>query len=152
MGYTHYWDGQGSKRDASKFANFAKVAKRAIELAISRGIELGDAWGENVPKIDDTIVAFNGVGEDSHESCIIEPEQTGFEFCKTAYKPYDVVVVAVLVLYKHFFPEIVLSSDGELGDLIDGVILAGEALGEDLEIFQDNRRNFGVRKAVAITA
>jgi hypothetical protein len=35
-----------------------------------------------------------------------------FEFCKTNHKPYDLLVVATLVLYKYHFPEVGISSDG----------------------------------------
>lgn len=135
MGYTHYWNGNGSKRDVSKFAEFSTVARIAIDLATSRGIELGDLMGEGgEPEVTEKRVAFNGVGDDSHESFVVTPDQTDFEFCKTNYKPYDVVVVAVLVLFKHFFPEIKFSSDGDLSELAEGVALASEALGETLAL------------------
>lgn len=148
MGYTHYWRGNGSNRDAGKFAEFAQVAKIAIDLAISRGIELADAMGEGTPEVNDSIVAFNGVGDDSHESCVVAPDQADFEFCKTNHKPYDVVVVAVLVLYKYFFPEITFSSDGDLEELFDGAALASEALGKNLDIFIEGK-GFGVMAAAA---
>ena len=149
MGYTHYWNGNGSKRDVSKFAEFSTVARIAIDLATSRGIELGDFMGEGgEPEVNEKRIAFNGIGDDSHESFVVTPEQTDFEFCKTNYKPYDVVVVAVLVLYKYFFPEIRFSSDGDLGELQEGVELASEALGKNLEVFEDEENDgFGVQEA-----
>lgn len=144
MGYTHYWNGKGSKRDASKFAEFSTVARIAIDLATSRGIELGDLMGEGgEPEVNEKRVAFNGVGDDSHESFVVTPDQTDFEFCKTNYKPYDVVVVAVLVLFKHFFPEIKFSSDGDLSELAEGVALASEALGKTL-VLRRGREGYDV--------
>jgi microcompartment protein CcmK/EutM len=137
MGYTHYWERRsGVDHDAAKFADFARVAAIVVELATKRGIKIGDALGEGKPyEINGQRIALNGVGAESHESFVIargSSEFSGSDFCKTNEKPYDVVVVAILVLYKHLFPDVVFSSDGDLADLQAGLALVREALGVDL--------------------
>lgn len=133
MGYTHYWERQTGEHDAAKFGEFARVAAIVVELATKRGVKIGDALGEGKPYvINEQKIALNGVGAESHESFVLTRVSSGFEFCKTNEKPYDVVVVAILVLYKHFFPEVVFSSDGGLADLQAGLALVREALGVDL--------------------
>jgi microcompartment protein CcmK/EutM len=102
MGYTHYWERRsGVDHDAAKFADFARVAAIVVELATKRGIKIGDALGEGKPyEINGQRIALNGVGAESHESFVIargSSEFSGSDFCKTNEKPYDVVVVDVVV-------------------------------------------------------
>ena len=48
----------------------------------------------------------------------------GFDFTKTAYKPYDMVVTASLLLLKKELGEgVEITSDGELADWKSGVLL-----------------------------
>ena len=55
----------------------------------------------------------------------------GFEFCKTAYKPYDLIVTAVLSLAKYYFKDdIDIGSDGGNSDWDDGVKLACKSTGK----------------------
>jgi hypothetical protein len=144
MGSTHYWRRGRSTHDAAKFAELAKVAQKVVDLATGRGIEIGDALGEGKsPTITDEVISLNGVGRDSHESFVVSLKPDEFDFCKTNQKPYDDVVVAILVLYKHFFPGIEFSSDGSLGELQAGLELAKEALGCDL-VLTKGRTSFEV--------
>ena len=63
--------------------------------------------------VNDHMVSFNGVEDDSHETCQITKQPTKFEFCKTARKPYDKVVVEVLKAARKACPSMELSSDGD---------------------------------------
>ncbi len=61
-----------------------------------------------------------------------EDEETGlyFEFCKTAYKPYDLAVNCFLVIAKHYLKEkIKVSSDGEMKDWNDSMKICQENFG-----------------------
>jgi hypothetical protein len=54
------------------------------------------------------------VEEDGHETFYISPRYTKeWNFCKTARKPYDTVVVAFLVMLNDVNPDFTWSSDGE---------------------------------------
>ena len=57
---------------------------------------------------------FNGKGDNAHEPFIF-PGESGFNFCKTAYKPYDTVVVACLFVARDYFApdQLEIASDGE---------------------------------------
>src|SRR6266851_323091 len=60
-----------------------------------------------------------------------------FAFCKTAYRPYDVVVTALLILAKRHFGEAIrIASDGEDRDWEDGRILAAVACGDWAQYFR----------------
>lgn len=111
MGYTHYW------RIHKPFSNDAWVAftKDVANVFANTKIPLANAYGnqDTQPLIGETGIEFNGVEEDSHESCSITRYASGFSFCKTAYKPYDAVVVEVLKLARKHNPSIELSSDGD---------------------------------------
>jgi hypothetical protein len=71
---------------------------------------------------------FNGLYEDGHETFIVEqiykPEDwetpcpregnKWFNFCKTAYKPYDLCVTACLIILKHYLKDnFLVYSDGD---------------------------------------
>lgn len=69
------------------------------------------------------MIQFNGTGDEAHETFTIEQSYMGtfkqwkgnklFEFCKTARKEYDTVVVACLIILKHHFGnDVVVQSDG----------------------------------------
>lgn len=77
-------------------------------------IKGGDGTGR--PIISNSEIRFNGdasKGED-HETFVLEKNGSGFQFCKTARKPYDRYVKAVLLVAKAVAPAAVeISSDGD---------------------------------------
>jgi hypothetical protein len=139
MGYTHYWTFKSIKRGATKHtnANYAKAI--AACQRIVRTYNLG--------RVDETRLAgvtahtepgsyagvtFNGTGDLSHEPFILRDyfnHNSASNFCKTARKPYNVVVVACLVVLKHFLKDqVTVSSDGNAQDWHDGLLLAQKIL------------------------
>lgn len=56
-----------------------------------------------------------------------------FNCCKTAYRPYDLAVTAVLIALKHHFPKCKVSTDGEEKDWLDGKILCNNILGYGMD-------------------
>ena len=76
----------------------------------------------------------------SHETFVItrvstpntysKEEQSSFNFCKTAGKPYDLMVTACLLLYKFYFPKVELSSDGTAEDWKTAVTFIGNVFPE----------------------
>lgn len=108
MSYTHYMNNKPAFTDA-QWATFTTSVKKIF--ATSK-VPLAGPNGSGKPIVNNTAVSFNGVGEDSHETCYISKEPMDFEFCKTAEKPYDSVVVEVYKLVKRILPTTQLSSDG----------------------------------------
>jgi hypothetical protein len=127
MGYTHYWNQTRDFTD-DEWGTICARAENVID-------EYEDilCYEEDEPKrkpeVSKTCVRFNGKGEDGHETFYLprkqeprspwhtSPEEEGtFHFCKTAYKPYDAAVVAVLIEVRDVAPgAITLSSDGDPG-------------------------------------
>lgn len=71
--------------------------------------------GKGEPKITDVVVAFNGcqAKNEDCESCYLELDYGGFQFCKTGRKPYDTAVWVCLLCFKYYFGEnMEISSDG----------------------------------------
>ncbi len=139
MGYTHSWRRPRALDFAAFMAASADCAKVA-ELAAARGIELAGWDGSGEPTFEPAIVAFNGLGEASHETfavpCVsdarehegMEPEGMVFEFCKTNRKPYDAAVTACLLVLKHHLGDAILvTSNGGIGEWQAGIELAAEA-------------------------
>lgn len=108
-------------------------------------VEIGDGMGKGrCPEFNIDRIYFNGVGKDSHETLCIqrddkkmpdwmkkewEQEKKIFYFCKTAYKPYDLLVVATLILYKkHFEKTVKIVSDGDKEDFEEGLKLVNNTL------------------------
>lgn len=134
MGYTHYFTKTAADRDDSlRFEMFARGARTIIEYATTYdNIQIADAMGGDLGKweISDEVVAFNGYGADSHESFHWDAKGSGFNFCKTAYKPYDAVVTACLIHLKDVYGDLVdIGSDGSWADWQDGARLYRNATG-----------------------
>lgn len=136
MGYTHYWNIKEAIAPI-KFEEWSKGVRLIADTAIEAGVALGDGMGEGVPVIDETVVALNGVGGQSHETFSIRLGDIGSDFCKTAQKPYDAVVTASLIHAKVIFGKsIALSSDGSWDDWQMGRVLYETVFGvEPLGVF-----------------
>ena len=95
MGYTRYW--KRTEEPLSK--DFLADVNRVIQDAARYGIAIRGCDGTGLPEIELDRVCFNGnanADKDlSHETFILD-DDTGFNFCKTARKPYDYVVRTVL--------------------------------------------------------
>lgn len=110
MGYTHYWEFVGKRPGVLEVS---KILRPLIEHGFKNDI-LGN-W-EGKKRINYT--AFNGLKPESCETFRPISEDS---FCKTNYKPYDSYVIAALFrLKKEYGNRIVLSSDGNEGDLFYG--------------------------------
>lgn len=116
MGYTHCWNEKHVGKE--RWRKF----KGAVQEMIDRhNQELPIDWeydeADKPPQVDDNCVRFNGRGDDGHETFMIERLGRGqFEFCKTARKPYDVYVVACLILLHHYKPQFTWRSDGDTAE------------------------------------
>lgn len=131
MGYTHYVDRQPNEVPVEEWKLFSDGCNRLFALAKARGIALAHEYDEptSAPLADDSIVFFNGVADEGHETFVIERvDRSDFSFTKTARKPYDVVVTAALAYLDTILPTIfAVSSDGDAEDWEAGVELAAEA-------------------------
>lgn len=123
MGYSHYWNIKEELTPA-QFKEWADGVKIIVEIATEAGIKLGNGLGFDAPRIEETYVAFNGVGGEGHETFTIALDDTGFNFCKTGEKPYDTVVTASLILLKATLGEnVIVSSDGNWSNWEGGILL-----------------------------
>jgi hypothetical protein len=87
-----------------------------------------DDWQKPIGKISH----YNRYGKPVYNN----PEEVGlyFEFCKTAYKPYDLAVIICLIIAKHYLTDqIVVSSDGRLDNWKDGMLICQKILGYGLD-------------------
>jgi hypothetical protein len=122
LGYTSYWNNQPKEHNQAKWDMFLGAVKH-VASDLPDEVVLGDWDGEGgEPLFSKNVIRFNGVGEMSHETFSIyrkpKPEQREFDFCKTARKPYDLMVCATLSLYWHFFKDegVKIDSDGDKSD------------------------------------
>jgi hypothetical protein len=123
VGYTHYWTIKQEITPA-QFKEWTEGVKVIVETAIEAGIPLGNGLGFDAPNIDETLVALNGVGAGGHETFGIRLGDEGFDFCKTAEKPYDAVVTASLIHAKKIFGDAIeIKSDGNWDDWDSGKVL-----------------------------
>ena len=152
MGYTHYTDRiVGNHGTAEMFGKLALDAKLICEHAQSIGIRLAGPFGEmgTSPEFTEGYFAFNGEegpsGDLSHETFRweanpVQPEwriaeDFYFDFCKTAQKPYDAVVTAILIRAKEIYGNLLrVTSDGEWAPdkLSWGSWASGRALYEEI--------------------
>jgi len=145
MGYTHYWRQLRDFTD-TEWQELTRLAK--LITADGQGILANEYDEENSkPTIDSEQIRFNGKGEDGHETFIITKKkrakrqyeeqeaydrQGAFEFCKTAHKPYDKYVTAVLCALHNMKikldeekpPVLYIRSDGNTKDWTEGLFHA----------------------------
>jgi hypothetical protein len=127
MGYTHYWKIPKTVPNGDWHDIVRDVAKIIEATNIPLALEYDEP--EKKPEISPWCIQFNGVGDDGHETFLIKPDLEEFSFCKTARKPYDTVVVAVLAYLGSVWPQYFdISSDGDPADWEDGIALARRAL------------------------
>ena len=108
MGYTHYWEGLDAC-DVEWNAFLDDV--RAILASEGDLVCFEEDEPDKPPQVDMEAVRFNGKGLAGHETFYIAPRDKGPNFCKTARKPYDSVVCAVLIA-AHEQLGLEVSSDG----------------------------------------
>jgi hypothetical protein len=115
------------------YSEFTRLAVQVIQIAEQKGIELADPTGEHLGawRVDGDSVRLNGYGEDSHESFFwYKVCSNSYDFCKTARKPYDVVVTALLLAAQEAYGSAVtISSDGSPSEWEDGLRLFYQATG-----------------------
>jgi hypothetical protein len=141
MGYTHYWTRPRFEISKAVWKQITNDVQRIVALSPTPLAYESDQ--QKPPCADGKLIRFNGIGEDGHETFYIErsitdrkPRYQGdnpkWTFCKTAHKPYDVAVTAVLAYLDSRWPDLFkqVSSDGEPSDWQAGIELARKALPE----------------------
>lgn len=132
MGYTHYWKIKGNigPRVWARIVNDTQAL-----LAVSTIPLLGEEDVPGSPPIANTeVIRFNGVGEDGHETFSFDRLPSD-EFCKTAQKPYDRMVCAVLIVAaKHAPRQVLVSSDGWRHEWLPALGFVHQTLGTDYTI------------------
>ncbi|KAK6531430.1 hypothetical protein TWF281_008235 [Arthrobotrys megalospora] len=94
MGYTHYWSGHLNSSTSSQLTTDIHKLLSITSTKITGPAGTGD------PQISPSSINLNGdeSADQAHESLNLPIGQTiSFGFCKTARKPYDEVVGAVLL-------------------------------------------------------
>jgi len=128
MGYTHYWERRSGKDfTVKKWNKYVRDCKK-LHDNLPKEVVVQFEEDDCIPaQFDEKAVRFNGVGSEAHETFAINrvcPEQPAwrekneshFDFCKTAYKPYDLLVTACLLVYRHTMTGVKVSSDGGKAD------------------------------------
>ena len=99
MGYTHYWR---VLREPTESEN-EKLWEVCSKIVSVRSYILANGYGESSPeftmkKDGGFELWLNGIAaNDDHYETFAFPGNLGFNFCKTARRAYDEVVVAILI-------------------------------------------------------
>jgi hypothetical protein len=117
MGYTSYWSATAAPVPAEAFGRLASDCREVIFPAAAHlGIALASGDGTGEPEVTEGQIIFNGseVNDGDHETFyLLAGELPGFSFCKTARKPYDLVVSVVLLRAAHHYGAAIdIASDG----------------------------------------
>lgn len=136
MGYTHYWTPKKfNQKQWDKFLNtciklknnLPKTTDTAGGYSEDEPLLIGGNEPTDKPIFNNNMVWFNGQTPKElrdefnlgHETFVIENINTGgvndWNFCKTARKPYDLLVCACLIA-AHKYLGFRISSDGSLND------------------------------------
>ena len=129
MGYTHYVRGLGGL-SKENYAKWIKATNDMIRLynKTAKDDDKIVNCGHDTLNLSDNEVFVNGRDGNGHETLAISSDMDDFEFCKTARKPYDAVVVASFKWADANFPIVKFSSDGDKVDHADGNALLKQYL------------------------
>lgn len=128
MGYTHYWSQkeEATKEQVAQVLKEIEIMHKALPAySKSGGGYCGDkelklcSWdGSGTPEFNEENIAFNGDATEGmdHESFVVNFKSTGFQFCKTARKPYDMMACLSLLSLANNIPSFSYSSDGNKDD------------------------------------
>ncbi len=150
MGYTHYM----TLNRSGPQEKWTEAVMAAAQIIDASPVPLGDGHGEgDRPLVRDDGIFTNGIGEGRHETLVVPTvlaaltqdnytdayQSEHFLFCKTARKPYDVVVTAVYATLAHIGGQecVTIGSDGEASDWVAGCALASEVLHQSIAIPAD---------------
>lgn len=155
MGYTHYF---GHKKTSK--INWAMIVEdcKKLQANLPKGVLIDGCFAYPVPQFTDKMIHFNGTDEGftfemrKDDSCPKNSHETfelladgvkkrgfsnggmPFTFCKTARKPYDLLVCGCLLVYKHHSPATMeLSSDGDAEDWADAEKFVKDTLGYEVK-------------------
>jgi len=122
MGYTHYW----RQYDGFNSDKWDALVQHSLYLqaAVYPSAKLADV------EMSDFQISFNGVAPQNHETFTLDramqppnltdrlPEKDHFfNFCKTAQKPYDLMVMCVLLVANDLEPDVITyATDGAESD------------------------------------
>lgn len=142
MGYTHYFT---QKRDL-KVSEMERLVDAAEKIIAASGVPVLFEFDSNEPpELSPDCIRFNGKLDDGHETFMLpktrpakqkweDAQDRGFQFCKTARKPYDVVVAAALCAVSQIVPSaFFIQTDGDVEDWEHGVALFNKACGASLK-------------------
>lgn len=111
MGYTHYWNFAGNtapkdlKDGEKRFAEAARIINACADKVKGMGVEIAGGVGNGSPTINERAIYFNGKGRESYETFYVALDRDGWDFCKTARRPYDILVCLSLLALKSVFGE-----------------------------------------------
>ena len=121
MGYTHYWTDYSGDHDLPLEA--VTHIKQVTDHAFGKGLIQREYDDPRHPLVTAREIRFNGVRERGHETFCYSTKQRGaFRYCKTLRKPYDAVVMRVLLILGYYREGLEIGSDGEFGGEWAGAI------------------------------
>ena len=131
MGYTHYWY-LPEEISTNEWGELIRDVEKILNDVAVNQILLTEF------EVSDERITFNGAGDDAFETfylvrtkTITKGDMRRFGFCKTARKPYDLVVVAVLLALVHNVTDsaVDVKSDGGVADWEPGAIVVNQSCG-----------------------
>ena len=130
MGYTHYWSNSRPFTD-TEWALIAEKSRQILGHAQDRlGIAISEEYDINrIPVVTNEEIRFNGYADEGHETFYLTRKADDFSFCKTARKPYDAAVVAILQCAAVYADGFDWRSDGTREEHADGIKLYNDATG-----------------------
>lgn len=115
MGYTHYFEQKSAIPEDVWKAICADVEKLVESQSGVLCYEYDNAEQPPEVSVESGVIQFNGKEDYGHETFYLNKNRSGFNFCKTNYKPYDLSVCAMLlILAEHASDYFSLSSDGDI--------------------------------------
>lgn len=118
MGYTHYWRQKSAPTEEQWNNICTDFNKLCFGPFLDKPFPIQrESDDSDRPLVSDNLIVFNGIGSDAHETMHFARNALGFGFCKTKKKPYNMVVVLLLILAYNLAEDVwLITSDGDQDD------------------------------------
>jgi len=114
MGYTSYFPVTEGTPDEEVWDGYRKALPILRDIAGRfEAILCADCYDPHTPaEVNEQGIFLNGKGDDGYEAFVFNPEDRGFQFCKTEKRPYDLPVCEMLLALQYHVPGLEIGSDG----------------------------------------
>tara|TARA_S200000501_G_C20852844_1_gene756439 strand:- start:288 stop:716 length:429 start_codon:yes stop_codon:yes gene_type:complete len=127
MGYTHYWKNT-YPLTVNQWSDLLKtttdiIVRSNVPVSLKSSFFMSPPFDNQSSMRSQSHITIDGFKNDAYETFYLTPQAVEWDCCKTAQRPYDTIVVAILNHAAARIPGFYWSSDGKKHEHLAGLHL-----------------------------